>query len=333
MFQQRTVNTFLVIIVSIFLAYAQLWEILINFKGEFKSHIDAAIGVLNGTPHWETYQNRILGPYFYLLVKNTWGLNEGNAYILTLYLQSFLMQLTIILTWKSISGSWLTSYAVAVISSFFVALFLQGKWLYLWDFFDFIFISLILWSWFKEKSLFIIFFILLFAIFNRELSIIVLFWLTLISGINLIYNSKNIELDRFKKIFFSSLIFLTLGYFIINFLREFLLIKELGPEIFGDAPKNINSFFHFKFLENLESFKISISNIGKYQIYNFIIIEIFIISLFGLFSKKAILMEISLLVLIMFFSTILFAVIYETRVWISFVPLMVFLLREQIKDF
>ena len=333
MFKGKPGNYILTVLICFFLAYTQLWEIVTNFKGQLTSNIEAALGVIQGTPHWKVYQSRLLGPYFFELVNNILGLGHSYAFLLTLFLQSFFMFLTVILTYKSISGSWLTSYGIAILSSFFVALLLQGKWLYLWDFFDFIFISLVIWSYYKEKSLLIIFSIITLAIFNRELSLIVLIWLALISGYKIIFKAEN-NISRYKKIFFVSIILLIAGYSVINYLREFLLIKELGPELFVDSGKNLSSSsFHFKFFNNLERFSNTIFNLSKNQIYNFIICSIAVISFLGAFSKKSLLVELSALLMIMLCSTLVFAEIYETRVWISLIPLVIFIFRELIQEY
>jgi len=317
-------------ILSIFLAYFQMWEIIQSFEGNLKLNIDATFGVLNGEPNLRIFQNRILGPYLFKFIMQVSGSGTFMSFLLTIFLLSFLMYFLLLLCSYDITKSLSFASGVIFAAATLSTIFMQGKWIYLWDFIDFIIVTLIIWSWVSKKSILFISFIALIGFFNRELTLIILAWMLFLAVINLtIYKEglTNDDFARYKKMFFFSISLLVFGVFLIELLRTHLLINSVGSELYKDII-DANASYQFKLLENVNRFWGTIENLlvlkfTKFQIYNFFILFSFLIFLYGVKVKTKSISELSVLALMMLTATILFGNIYESRVWISFTPLVI----------
>ena len=318
------------ITLSIFLAYFQMWEIIQSFEGNLKLNIDATFGVLNGEPNIRIFQNRILGPYLFKFIMQVSGSGAFMSFLLTIFLLSFLMYFLLLLCSYDITKSLSFASGVIFAAATLSTIFMQGKWIYLWDFIDFIIVTLIIWSWVSKKSILFISFIAFIGFFNRELTLIILSWMICLAVINLTILKKNItndDIDRYKKIFFSSFFLLIVGIFLIEFLRTHFLINPVGSELYKDII-DANANYQFKLIENIDRLWETIESLlvlkfTKFQIYNFSIFFSFFIFLLGIKVKNKSISELSGLALMMLASTIFFGNIYESRVWISFTPLII----------
>lgn len=127
------------------------------------------------------------------------------------------------------------------------------------------------------------------------------------------------------------------GFFIIEWIRDSLLIHTTGvisPEIdivtrFGAVmlPENLEAL-KTSFCHDMESQRFLVQNFGsKFVIvFNPLIFGILATAIWGLLSPDYNIRRISLLHIILWASTFTFGWIYETRVWLVFVPFLILVL-------
>ena len=317
--------------------YEKKSVLLLVFGGHINAHIAAAQGVVQGLPHWRIYQSRVLGPFLTESIKKIFNVPFEHAYMATVFILLVIFFLALIFVVKHIWDSPIMIFAVVTAGWALNAILMQGIWLYLWDLVDLIIFTALIWAIITSRPLWVIASILMIEIFNREAAILAGLWLLSDAVFRLRESNGILSKLEFKiryKQFFTALFLLIVGYTIIEFLRNTLLIREIGPEIFYNM-KNGIEFFSVQLVNNLRVFKFSLLHplYNLNMVFNVIILAIPIVAWRALKNHDTALNRVGFLYLILWIFTIVFGLIYETRVWLSFVPFLILVIPLLTKDF
>ena len=225
-------------------AMAQFRMIMLIIGQNYSYSISAAQGVVNGMPHWRVYQSRVLGPWLVEALSGLFGDYTSAHAFYTIVTTAIAGWLILSLTYRQFGPS-------AALSSFllFQALFtflLGSKWLYAWDHLGIliftIFTYLVIagkgWCWFA--ALFSV------AIFNRESALFIAMWMVLDPLVKA-------ALDRTKpdwRMIARGLACGIIGVILINWLRDTLLVQEVGPTLFN-MPLKAGLNFHNQWATNI----------------------------------------------------------------------------------
>jgi hypothetical protein len=322
----KPVSFMLLAIVVLFLSVAQLKSIVNNFDSRLGQQIQAAQGVVEGLPHWRLYQSRVLGPYMVHLVKEItgWSFQQAYALMMFVWLALFFSVLTAVAL--SLWHSHFIAIGIAASAAFLNTTLMQGLWLYPWDYIDLTLFTLMTWAILSNKPLKIIALIIVVEIFNREAATIIAGWLALDALLEMVPRRKNTTAEQIKSAKQQILVAVALAIIsqvTIEALRATLLVREIGPEIFTDV-KATDPHFELQLWNNLSSLATAMPGVTNLMlVYNIIFIAIPIICVIGIRSASRELSRISLLFLILWAFTVTFGLIYETRVWLAFVPYLV----------
>jgi len=310
---------------AVFLAAAQLHNIELIFGERINEQIAAAEGIVKGLPHWRVYQNRILGPFLVQLTGNITGLTFGEAYLLTTFVLLCAFFLVLSFLSRKIWKSDVAALATVAAAWTFNSIFMNGPWLYPWDYIDLTVFTLLTWAILTSQSLWLIGAVLFLEIFNREIVIILSLWLFIDAVFRFLPSGTRlpkIKIEIHYRQIFLALGLLIIGFIIIETLRRCLLIREIGPEFFPNV-KKCGYLFNVQLLTNLQliffSFKYPLSSF----VFNILILWIPVFALVAIFNTNEKVVRVSFLYLIMWIFTVVFGIIYEPRVWISFVPFLV----------
>ncbi len=319
-------NAVLLALVVFFLALAQTKSIINNFDSKVVQQIQASEGVVKGLPHWRLYQSRILGPYMvHGLNKMTdWGIQK--SYVRMIYFWSLAMFAVLIAVAISLWQSKLIAVSIAAAAAFLNSTVMQGIWLYPWDFIDFMVFTVLLWAILKNKPIKIIAAIIIVETFNREAAIIIAGWLILDALVDMVLRKKRLAEDQIKQAKQQLMVASSLAVIsaiTIETLRNALLIREIGPEIFNTS-SNTGPLFAFVLFANLKSVAATLFSLTSVnQIYNILIFAIPTICVLGMRSNVRELYRASSLFLIFWAMIMVFGLAFETRVWVAFVPFLV----------
>lgn len=233
------------------LALAQTRVIRQMFETSYHFAVDAAAGVLAGTPHWRVFQSRQLGPRLVQALNVVVG-NFAQAHVLATVA---LLSVAGYLVFRAVARS--TGDAAKALASLFafelLTVFCWTKpWLYIWDF--------------AGAALFVVFndlvarerrprdFALLFAvaIFNRESALFIAAWM-------LLDPVCRYAVDRYARrparpldlpMMATGAALLAAGGALVELLRDKLLVREVGTQIVGPVP-GAGPRYHYMWPDNV----------------------------------------------------------------------------------
>ena len=307
----------------LFLAVAQIRLIHAAFPTGIQAHIAASEGVVDGLPHWRLFQSRVLGPYL-VRAATVAGLPLERAYALMMFVWLALFFAVVIAAGIDLWGSSLAAVAAAGSAALLNAVLMQDEWLYPWDFIDLIVFAALTWAVLGRKPLAVIAGLIAIEIFNRESATIIAGWLALDGLLGLVWkNASTAERASARRRLATGVLLGAVSVATIEMLRATLLIREIGYEIFPEAA-GPGAFLGFKLGFNVYELKRWLLTQPNLMLpYGILVAAIPVIGVLGLASRDPGARRISLLFLVLWLFTILFGVVYETRVWLAFVPFVV----------
>jgi hypothetical protein len=231
--------------VSLIFALAQFRMIMLVLGPGYANSIDAALGVVRGLPHWRAYQSRVLGPWMIEILSGAFGGFSAAHVFFTIAMTAVAGWLILALTQHSFGrrAAWGAFFLFHALFAF-----LLGKlWLYAWDHSGIVvfilFIHFVLsgkdWRWFT--ALFVL------AVVNRESAFFIALWMVLDPLVKA-------QLDRTRPqwaLLLAGLACLGFGLELVGWLRDALLVREVGPELFN-MPAMAGKTFHNQWHNNLE---------------------------------------------------------------------------------
>jgi hypothetical protein len=243
------------------LALAQLRLIVLVFDNAFVRAAEAARGVFEGYPHWRIYQNRVLAPY----------LIEGLARVFPSYLSAYTVFVLAtlvaagVIAWRlgtRVAGPRGGTLALCAFHLGF-ALLLSRPWLYAWDYVDaivfLVFVDFVV----AEKRWPAFVPLVVVGVLNHEIASFVAAWLVADAlvrwwvgrargekptgapgaqpaGAQLAWVQAAVGAGLFAA-----------SFVVVESLRSALLIEQIGPKLFTEAPPDIGSSFYLALGRNL----------------------------------------------------------------------------------
>lgn len=311
-------NHGLQIFIAAFLALAQYRLILLVFGNDYGRLIAATQGIVDGYPHWVIYQSRILGPYFIKLIAQLTG-HFAIAYLLFVWITFF------------ITGYWVLRLMARLVEKTFawtvffvfqtvIAALISNTWFYPWDGIGLIIYTVFIYFALNHKSYLWLVALFSVALFNRESAFYIAFYMIISPIVNVFLNSKATPRTDWSMIL-SGLLCAAIGFSVISALRRVLLIKEIGPELWG-LPDFADKQAHIQITENIQFIQDAIHlNNASADLFvpaMFLFILILLINLAVRYPQRWLALCITHLVLLV--SLLVFAVLRETRIFFEFVP-------------
>lgn len=314
----RKYNAGFYLIILIFLSFIERRIILNLHLRNFQELIDAAYGVLNGRPHWITFQNRLLGSYVIQLISATTGRSFGTSFSLFLSISLVFANIILFFIFSDLTknrklGLKYTFYFVIIF------LLLQHEWLFPWDLIDILIFSLFAYSIYRDAKIryFVILFII--ALLNRESALFISLWI-IIDSFKYIKSEKTFCRLIVKKYQLIAGILLTIaGMIYTKGIRDYLFIdsairigsKDKGPFSFGNQ---FHLFYNVKLIYH-----------GFFH-YNGVILTMgciigatyYLLSNIKKFTERTV--KVSLLLISVLFSIITFTIFTESRGYFILIP-------------
>lgn len=290
--------------------------------------MDAALGVLEGRPHWRAFQARLLGPAMLSAVEwmaRTAFPHETEPYFamrLFFLLMTLAKNGALFLLTALHSRNLLTASALTLAGSMLFLLFSDG-WLYTWDFFDVIIFSALAFLMMRWSGSGVGFYLLfLLALPNRESAAFFGFWLICL-GAARSYRGRAIHWK--EPLLGLAVVLIAAAY--TTAAREWLLVAETGTGASGIPTFAGN---HLQIVPNAVTFA---ENFVSPKLY--INAWILLMLAHGITAAKAGLKQgeprrlaLGLFLLGLLGAIFSFGLINEARVFLIYVPFLVFSLAE-----
>lgn len=301
--------------VSTLFAVAQFRMIMLIIGQDYGASINAALGVVRGLPHWRVYQSRVLGPWMVEALSPFFNDFTSAHVFYTIALTAIAGWLVLALTRRRFGDP--ASWGAFLLFHLLFIFLLNKPWLYAWDHSGIIifilFIYFVLsekdWRWFT--ALFSV------AIFNRESAFYIALWMVLDPTIKAMLDRARPRLAMPL----AGLLCLGLGLEVVDQLRERLLVREIGPDLFN-MPDMAGKSFHNQWDLNLAFLR----QITTHFSLSFeILIPLFLLAVLGLATVLAWrdprrYLGLALTYGVVVASMFVAAALQETRVMLELVP-------------
>lgn len=232
------------IVAALLGAIAQFRMIVTIIGGAYGDSIAAAQGVVAGTPHWQIYQSRVLGPWAVQILSGPLG-SFTSAHILYTIGVYFLAGLAMLVAAYRLFGA-RAAWAAFLCFHILCVILINRRWHYIWDggellsftLFCYFVLSGKNWRW--MTGLFCV------SILNRESALFIAAWM-------ICYPLLNAMLDHTRPrlpMMLAGLGCMVGGVAVIQGLRWALLKQEIGPELFA-MPQLAGQGFHSHWQDNV----------------------------------------------------------------------------------
>jgi len=293
---------------AIALALAQ-FRILYMFLGpDYPRSVMAAFGVVHGKPHWRIYQSRILGPYLVDSLTRVFP-SAASAYV---FVTIAVLAAAGIVAWRvgdriaGERGSWRCLLAIHAGFAFLLA----HPWLYIWDYFDLLVFMLFVLFVVEKRPTWWFVALCLIGMLNHEIAMFIGLWLV-VDGV----------MKRAWLRAGSGVACVVAGLVMIELLRRSLLVEELGPKLFIDAPKDVGKSFYFALGHNLYDAYLIFMH-WDYRLLFLIVMFVIAIPFVAwwVFKRYPEWRSLVIVQVLMLGSLVTFGLLIETRVYIVLVP-------------
>jgi hypothetical protein len=232
-------QVFFITLISFLLALAQFRLTLLVMGDQYEGSVDAALGVIQGHPHWIFFQSRLLGPYCVKFISLFVGdfLVAHSVFVILMITVSGILIFLLVHRESGRDAAWSAFFLLSLL----FALCNNKRWLYAWDYWDVILFLLFTYFVLSEKDL--VWFLALFsiAIFNRESAFYIAFWMMLDPVVKHFVRKNSSQFNW--KMFISGVGAAAAGLLIVASLRHLLLVEETMVKFSDRAPE---SHFHFQ---------------------------------------------------------------------------------------
>jgi len=294
----RVITTLLALV----LACAQFWRIALALGDRYSLCVDAARGIVEGHPHWRIYQSRVLAPYAVDALSIV-----TRDFTLAHALFSIGLLVACGLVAYRIGARFGRGWAALFVFHAGFALCAGRPWLYAWDFVD--------------ALVFLLF--VDFVIAHRPWThLLALAGLGAVNHEVAMFVAVYVALDgararRWKQAAAGAA---TVAAILaaVELLRRALLVEEIGPLLFPDAPRDIGSSFHFAIPHNLELLQRMFGHIEYATFAVPVILALFAAACVRLRATPLVVTHLLLLA-----SLVAFGAITEVRIYVVLIPLVV----------
>jgi hypothetical protein len=309
-----------------FFALVQVRLIHMLFLDQYEASVDASMAVLTGHPLWRVFQSRLLGP---LLIAGIEQVVHSPRYAFALFSIVALAAAGFI-AWRlgrRIGGDARAGFLALLIFELGFACLLSSPWLYAWDYLGVVifllWVDFVLaarpWPWFV--ALFAV------AIVNRESALFIALWMTIDPLARWILGRARViargRLDW--RLLVAGLACFVAGSALVDFLRNALLVEERGPIVYPAEAAYAGAQAHLRLADNLHSIARAMTS---FEYYMGFVVVFFLLILVGLMVRLAWLHPerltgLALTYFALLVSLIVFGVVFETRIYVEFIPLAV----------
>lgn len=232
---------------ALLLALLQFRLDVLLLRERYDKSVDAALGVLDGHPHWRVYQSRVLSPHIVQLF--SWFSPSFQVAHEVFSVAS--LAVIGILAWRlghREAGRRGALLALVVAHASF-ALCVAPPWLYCWDYGNVIvfllFVDFVVldrpWWWFAALGII--------GTLNHEIALFVSVWLVVDP---LACRWLREPRSRPATHVIAGVVGVVAGCGLVEGLRRALLVEEIGPKIFADVPKEAGApFLQLKIRDNI----------------------------------------------------------------------------------
>jgi len=284
----------------------------------------AAEGILHGTPHWRTTQNRILGPAVVGLISNITGSPFFNCYRSVIWslliFANFLSFVLFLSLTKDKKQALKYSFLFAVLF-----LFIQNRdWLFIWDFIDLIVFLLFAYGIFNTIKLHYLVILFVVCLLNKENALYIGLWIFMDSfNFHNKIPTKLVDIIRRTNLNYCKLILGSLlivgGMIYAKLIRDALFVQSMLPGVGYDLDHALWGQ-HFQATPNLYALvKITIN----FHFIEFVVpVILFIVPLYFIYKMKIneLSIKVMFLFLFMVITIFVFGNITETRIFCILIP-------------
>lgn len=293
---------------AIALALAQFRMLYTLLGSDYPRSVAAAFGIVHGKPHWRIYQSRILGPYLVDSLTRVFP-SAASAYV---FVTIAVLAVAGMVAWRlgdrvaGERGSW--RCLLAIHAGF--TLLLAHPWLYIWDYFDLlVFVVFVLFVVEKRPTWWFVALCLV-GMLNHEIAMFIGLWLAVDGAMKRSWGRAAIGVAC-----------VVAGLVMIELLRRSLLVEEIGPIVFADAPKGVGSSFYFVLGHNLREVSVIFLH-WDYRVLFLIVLFVLAIPFVAwwVFRRYPEWRSLAIVHVLMLGSLVTFGILIETRVYIVLVP-------------
>jgi len=242
-------RTVLLVLLCLALTAVDVHFVGTKVRQGFFDSVKATQGVLDGLPHWRIYQSRVLGPYVSAFLAGALRIPLGEA-VLVFGAACLLAARLLVVFHRRRDDSAVPTLFMLLAGSLAFAFYANEPYLYPWDFFGILaFTALVVfalegrsWRWFVPLALV--------AFLNRESAAFLCLWMVLHALIDRDCPGGLLRERPDRALLAAGAGTLVVGLLIVHFLRESLLVREVGPELFGIDPAG-TGLFQWKLGRNL----------------------------------------------------------------------------------
>jgi hypothetical protein len=299
---------------AVVLALAQFRLIAFVFGDQYERCVQAAQGVIDGRPHWRIYQSRVLSPYII----------DTLSHVMPSFVSAHVLFSLVALAAAGMIaariGERVGRRGLVAMFAFHAmfALLLARPWLYAWDFVDAIvfllFVDFVLagrpWTWFLALAAL--------GSLNHEIAAFICIW----PAANAVFRREG-KL-AWKPIAGAAACFVAM-LAVVELLRGALLVEQMGPKMFPDAPAGMGSSFYFALPLNVDI----LGRIFTHFDYGMpMVIPVFLAAVVAFAvvlarREPARFGALAATYLVVIASLLVFGVLVETRIYIVLIPLVV----------
>jgi hypothetical protein len=301
---------------SLVLALVQFRFLYFILGSDYPGSIAAAFGVVHGRPHWRIYQSRLLGPYLVDSVTHVMP-SSASAYVLVTIVTLAIAGLLACRLGNRIAGApgaWRALLATHAAFAFLLA----KPWLYIWDYFDLVvFLVFALFVIEKRPTLWFVLLCLL-GMLNHEIAMFVGMWLV-IDAVIVRVRGARLPWGRLA----AGIGSMVVGLVVVEMLRRALLVEELGPKIFVDAPKGVGSSFYFTLFHNAHDLGLILTH-WDYRLLFMIIAFVAALPFVAwwIARRDRALESFAIVNVLMLGSLLAFGLLIESRIYIVLIPML-----------
>ncbi|MFO7891314.1 MAG: hypothetical protein R6V04_13360 [bacterium] len=286
-------------------------------------------GALRGMPSYRAFQNRLLGSILVKAISIITGLSFRAASKFFIYATLFLSNFLCFFLFSDLTRS---KKSALKYTFYFIVIFIamqHYKYIILFDFPELIIALLFAYGVFKNKGLGYFLPVFLIGIVNKESSLFICLWL-IINEVLLIPGFPFIQIKH-KLPFAAGWLLAGIGIAYTKLSRDLLFKKSIIEEVGQDSAHKVYGN-HIRLMDNLK--ELFYHNITSTNI----IVTVFLLTLIGfiiylnLKYKEKFIIRLSILMLIMITSNVVFGVVNETRIYFYLIPFILMLVNYYNKN-
>ena len=302
-----------------------VYKVTNNSIAHWDELTNAAYGIIDGTPHWRAFSNRLLGPYTVFSISHLGFSFETSLQIfnfLLICIQNFVLFYLVL---RYTENSYSKSIRYLIVFSFML-ISVEDFISYTWDYIDTIIFTFFAFGIFQSKPTRYFVVLFLVELLNREIALFIAFFIIIDAVILDRSKNKLYPLISFSSIktkqLFTGLAIGLFGIIYTKIIRDWLFIESTVPGVGKDLSNKLIGN-HIQIMENINL--LFVENFSSLEIVNSIIIVgiiLYLALLYPHFTMSH--FKAFIITAIMLLSILIFGLINETRLYRILIPFLLF---------